>query len=169
MSGQLLTQRNLEDSRAENRALMDASPDMILVLEESGRIVDAFSPDGFSLQVDCKSCLGHGIEEVVPAIGMTSTQLIGQLAEQDVFTCHFRTDGTQGAFHYEIRATRSGQDNTVMLVRDVTQIHRAQTKLKWQAVTFAHIHDAIVVADLKGKVIDWNPVSYTHLTLPTKA
>ena len=157
VSGQLLTQRNLEDSRAENRALMDASPDMILVLEASGRIVDAFSPDGFSLQVDCKSCLGHGIEEVVPAIGMTSSQLIGQLAEQDVFTCHFRADGKQGAFHYEIRATRSGQDNTVMLVRDVTQVHRAQTRLKWQAVTFAHIHDAIVVADLKGKVIDWNP------------
>lgn len=159
VSGQLLTQRNLEDSRAENRAFLDASPDMILVLEQSGRIIDAFLPEGFSLQLDSKSCLGHGIEEVVPAMEMTSSKLIDELEKKDVFTSHFRSEAKQGACHYELRATRSGQDNTVMLVRDVTQIHRAQTKLKWQAVTFAHIHDAIVVADLKGRVIDWNPAA----------
>jgi len=157
VSGQLLAQRKLEDSRAENRALLDASPDMILVLEESGRVVDIFLPDGFSLQVDCKSCLGHEMEGVLPTLGMTSGQLIEELANTDVFTCHFRAEGEHGICHYELRATRSGSENTVMLVRDVTQMHRAQTKLKWQAVTFAHIHDAIIVADLKGRVIDWNP------------
>ena len=157
ISGQLLAQRKLEDSRAENRALLDASPDMILVLEESGRVVDAFLPAGFSLQIDCKLCLGHEMEEVLPALGMTSGELIAELGNADVFTRHFRLEGEHGVLHYELRATRSGSENMVMLVRDVTQMHRVQTKLKWQAVTFAHIHDAIVVADLKGRVIDWNP------------
>ncbi len=157
ISGQLLAQRKLEDSRAENRALLGASPDMILVLEESGRVVDAFLPHGFSLQIDAKSCLGHEMADVLPALGMTAGDLIGELARTDVFTCHFRSEDERGSFHYELRAIRSGADNTVMLVRDVTQMYRVQTKLKWQAVTFAHIHDAIVVADLKGKVIDWNP------------
>ncbi|MCP4850072.1 MAG: PAS domain S-box protein [Verrucomicrobiaceae bacterium] len=157
ISGQLLAQRKLEDSRAENRALLDASPDMTLVLEDSGRVVDVFLPVGFSLQVDSKSCLGHEIEEVLPALGMSSVELIVALGNAEVFTRNFRTEGADGVLHYELRATRSGSGNTVMLVRDVTQMHRAQIKLKWQAVTFTHIHDAIVVADLKGRVIDWNP------------
>ncbi|MFP6874456.1 MAG: PAS domain S-box protein [Verrucomicrobiales bacterium] len=157
ISGQLLAQRKLEDSRAENRALLGASPDMILVLEESGRVVDAFLPERFSLQIDGKSCLGHEMEEVLPALEMTAGDLFGELGRTDVFTCHFRSEDESGSFHYELRATRSGADNMVMLVRDVTQMHKVQTKLKWQAVTFAHIHDAIVVADLRGKVIDWNP------------
>ncbi len=159
ISDQLRAERGLEDSRAENRALFGASPDMILVLDGAARVVELIPPVDFPLQVDRQASLGRELGEVLPDLGVAAEEMSGALAADGVFQHEFRVAGAGGASHFELRAARSGPSNTVVLVRDVSGFHKAQTKLKWQALTFAHIGDAIVVADMKGRIIDWNPAA----------
>lgn len=41
--------------------------------------------------------------------------------------------------------------------RDVSDRHRMEEILRRQARTFEHIFDAVIVMDLDGRVLDWNP------------
>lgn len=166
VSDELMALQGLEDSMAENRALFGASPDLIAVVDDEGRMVDVIPPVDFPLKVDREGALGRELEEVLPEIGMDFKDIASATdaadrgkANERVFTRNFSVDRDKGNLHFEMRASRSGGGNMVLLLKDVSDAQQAQNKLQWQALTFAHIHDAIVVSDMRGRVIDWNPAA----------
>lgn len=50
-------------------------------------------------------------------------------------------------------------DGTAMFFRDVSAERAEETQLKQYWHIFAHMEEAIIVTDLEGNIIDWNPAS----------
>lgn len=75
---------------------------------------------------------------------------------------------------FELRLKPNSQDDTTMLVsfyigkvgdgaavffEDVTATREEERQLKQYRHCFAHMQEAIIVTDLEGRIIDWNPAS----------
>lgn len=50
-------------------------------------------------------------------------------------------------------------DGTAVFFEDVTAAREEEQQLKQYRHCFAHMQEAIIVTDLKGRIIDWNPAS----------
>lgn len=50
-------------------------------------------------------------------------------------------------------------DGAALFFRDVTAMRQEETHLKQYRHVFSHMEEAIIVTDLSGNVIDWNPAS----------
>ncbi len=50
-------------------------------------------------------------------------------------------------------------DGAAMFFRDVTLARREETRLRHYRHVFSHMNEAIIVTDLEGNIIDWNPAS----------
>ncbi|MEH2163336.1 MAG: PAS domain S-box protein [Nostoc sp.] len=42
---------------------------------------------------------------------------------------------------------------------DISQCKQAEASLRWQALTFENMHDGVIITDLTGNIVDWNPVA----------
>ena len=84
--------------------------------------------------------------------------------------------------NFELRLKRKAQDDTTILVsfymgkvgdgaavffEDVTAAREEERQLKQYRHCFAHMQEAIIVTDLKGRIIDWNPASERMLGYET--
>jgi PAS domain S-box-containing protein len=45
------------------------------------------------------------------------------------------------------------------IIRDITDRKRIETQIREQALIFEHIHDGIIMTDLEGNIINWNPAA----------
>lgn len=50
-------------------------------------------------------------------------------------------------------------DGAAMFFRDVTSARKEETRLRHYRHVFSHMNEAIIVTDLEGNIIDWNPAS----------
>lgn len=52
-------------------------------------------------------------------------------------------------------------DGVAIIFRDVTALRQEENQLKQYRHIFSHMQEAIIVTDLDGNIIDWNPASET--------
>ena len=150
---------NLETAEAEKQAIVEASPDLIVVAGPDGTVENVVPPVSFPLHID-HSMEGRPIAEVIPPIADDFAQLVQAAQESGgIGTKEFSVKQEEETLYFECRVARSGARNTVVVIRDITVAKRAELAMRRQALTFASIHDAIIVADLKGRINDWNPAA----------
>ncbi len=71
-----------------------------------------------------------------------------------------RKDGSPVPIESTVRALRDANGRPMGLVgvnRDITERKRAEEVMRRQALIFESIYDAVIVTDLEGRIIDWNP------------
>lgn len=150
-------------SQSRNRALLDAIPDLILVLDGKGLIVNfkaaatlspLFSVEEFS-----------GVKKVTDVLHAEFAQLIlsriepalssGELQRIDY---PFSSGGRQ--FYYEARIVRSGDHEVLTIIQDVTTRKAAEEALRESErkyrTLFEESHDAIYITNREGKFLDFN-------------
>ena len=119
--------------------------------------------------------LGYRPEEVSPTVEWWRNQMhpddrARSLAEDrtyslgvDHFTSEYRVRHRDGHYVYLLdRAvvTRNAEGEVVRRVgwaQDVTDRKRAEVVLRRQATIFENQTDAIIITDLEGRILDWNP------------
>ena len=123
VSAQKLTMQALQQSEARIRALLDASPDMILEISLDGRVINMVPPKGMEKAMPADQFLGKQIDEVFRDVTASQTKFALRRASEsgqiNVFEFESEMGGTLRTM--EARLTPSTPDTVLMMIRDISQ------------------------------------------------
>lgn len=141
-------EKALQKSEAENRALIDAIPDLMFRISKDGLFLDLKGSKDFNLGMLTRECIGKKIWEIFPK----------EVAEQ---TMHYvsralNMGGTQNFDYqlpaegilrdYEARIVVSGNEQVLAIVREITERKAQAAVLEYQA-----LHDSLT--DLPNRTL----------------
>jgi diguanylate cyclase (GGDEF)-like protein/PAS domain S-box-containing protein len=121
----------LREAEARNRVMLDASPDLMFLINRAGEFLD-FEAQDDELYVPPEKIVGSRLRDVMPA-EMTDTALnhIGRaLDSSEIQVFEYRLPAPEGPRDFEARLVVSGTDEVLAVVRDLTERKRVETALK---------------------------------------
>ncbi len=122
--------RELDRSESRNRALLNAIPDLMMRLDRDGNFLDAKDSNDLPLGVSPESLAGRHLSQVFPPIAEIALPKIAAALETgDSQTMTFETVQDGRPQDLEARIVVSGQNQVLMIVRDVTEQSRAAEKV----------------------------------------
>jgi two-component system cell cycle sensor histidine kinase/response regulator CckA len=121
-------ERALEVQEGRARALLRALPDMIFRLDREGHFLDYSGPEGATLRTP-QEFLGQKIDEVLPpAIAQQAVAAIQRsLAAGQAERIEYQMEVAGKLHHYEARLLGYGDGEVLGIVRDVSELVRAQS------------------------------------------
>lgn len=157
-----LTEQGLRRSEARNRAILDAGPDLMFLFNRAGEFLDFRAPDTAELYVPSESIVGSKLADVMPAeVTDKALDLIRRALDSgETQTFEYELPASEGLRQLEARLVKSGADEVLAVVRDITERKRAELALKESEQRFRQLFnqsvDALFVHDEKGKIVDCN-------------
>ena len=98
--------------------LIDALPDVVLVVRRDGRILDSLGGRVFSLELAPDQMIGRQIDEVLPeTVARTLSGSIGRVLKTRKPIERAAEDGDQ---RYEVRLSAHGRERVLAVIRDVS-------------------------------------------------
>ncbi len=165
---QLVRKRTAELDKSEkrNRAIVNALPDLLFVIDGDNRFTDYHHPSGDKANVQPEDLIGKQVQEVLPAV--LAREVVANkakaLATQEVITHHYKLETDKGLRNYEALYVKHAQDEVLLLVRDVTETNKATMAMKESEMKYRTLveqaSDAIFIADFSGRFIVVNPAGY---------
>ncbi|MCB1230848.1 MAG: PAS domain S-box protein, partial [Verrucomicrobiae bacterium] len=154
------TGRGFEQSRAQHRAMLEAIPDLILVLDREGTVTELMPANGGDWRgvVADASWEGRAISEIWPAFAEAAGDRISEaIDEARIRSWRFtETSDDSREVHYSVRVAPCEGDGAVAVVMDVTEEAEARESLVRQGLAFRHLDEAILVTNLRGRITDFN-------------
>lgn len=151
--------QELNDSLRRNNAIMNAIPDIMLVIGEDDRFIDYNNPLGHPTLLKPEEFLGKRVDEVLPDELVPYAHEFKEkaLQQQKVLTHSYTLPGPDGNNrHYEARYSPQSQTEVLVLVRDVTDASDAAERIKESESKYRTLveqaGDAIFIATLKGEI-----------------
>jgi len=138
--------QELQQSEARHRAILQALPDMVFLLDSDLRLLDYHSPDSQQLLVSPEQFVGKTVWEVLPEEVASQTQRAFALAQSTGQTQSFEYSLQHPLFglqYFEARLAPCGDGNTIAVVRDITERKRAEQEI---AATNAQLEQALLRA-----------------------
>lgn len=149
----------LRASEAHNRALIEAVPDVIAVIEADGRIIDVVTQDERLLPCPRDSLAGRFVAELVDAdtAGSIMEHLRRTLAGDSPQTVEFWLPAAVGDRHcFQARSVRYGDRAVLSVIRDITGLERSKEALIEREARYRllleNAADLIVILDPDGTV-----------------
>ena len=133
-----LSLRSLEESERRAHAVLDAIPDNVYRVSLDGTFLDAHAKGrgGYTGRlvypgVEPSSLIGRRIDDVMPEISDVVLEATRRaLATDEIVTVEYQTTEPDGMHDHETRIVRSGDDEVVGIVRDVTERKRQEVDLR---------------------------------------
>jgi PAS domain S-box-containing protein len=150
---------DLEAAREDRRALLRCLPDILVMVDAEAKVIDLLPAANGILVADPVPAIGRPLDEVVPGLQGLSHELVRQTLASQAMSLHpFSSDLGEGFIrHFEARFVVSGEGRCVVVIQDITPIHRERVELEGRAASFAHSPDGLVISDASGQIIDWSP------------
>jgi hypothetical protein len=127
----MLIYRDLRNSEAENRAIVDTVPDLLFRVNRGGIIIDFRKPERMDLYVESAQFLGRSIGDVLPAnVSEAAYPAIEEaLKTNEVVTFEYNLI-LKGQFQYfEGRMIAFSNDEVLVLVRNISERKQAEHQL----------------------------------------
>ena len=142
-------EQELRDSEARNRALVEAIPDMIFVLDTQGVFTDVqISEKSLPLLMPVEEFLGRRIDEVLPPEVVTPARCAMKEAQERgiVATFEYQLSDAGVESYYESRTVYAEPVGFVTLVRDISSRKAAEIALhqrnqEMEQFTYSVSHD----------------------------
>ena len=114
------------------RAMVEAIPDMTLVIDRDGRILDFQPGQSGTTRAVTESPVGRNLSEWVPEnVAHTLMPRVHEaLASDSAQSVFYRLPSVDGDIHFEARLVRCGEDQVMALIRDVTAERRGEEKIR---------------------------------------
>ena len=126
------TRLELAHSVRSLRALLGALPDLIYRMDRDGRYLEAHCGDRSALSSEPEELLGRTVfevlsEECAPGLASEFVESIGRsLDSESLQTLRYELVAGSGPRHFEARFTPSGDDEVLVIVRDMTELERSE-------------------------------------------
>ena len=126
------TKHALQISEARTWALLHAIPDMIFEIASDGTYLSFVPAPGLAPVMPPDQFLGKKVQETMPQpVAHEAMQAIKQaLHTGQVQTFEYQLPTVEGTRDYEARTVASGENATLILVRDITKRKRAENALR---------------------------------------
>jgi len=126
------TAEALRESESKNRAILDALPDMMFVMDEHGTYLDWYANDRRNLYVPPEQFLGKKIDEILPA---NVSQQCGQAFERVLASgrparIEYSLNIEGEARYFETRIVRCKDRKLLSIARDISELKRAEIELQ---------------------------------------
>jgi len=159
-------QQKLKVSEIRNRRPLETTQDGVLVLEaDTGKIIDVNPSLIEMLSYSRKEFLGKQLwkidlfKEILP-----NKHAFKQLHEKKYMRHEHLPLKTRDGKSIDVEFVSytylaNGREVIHCNIRDITERKRAEEELRKQALIYENIHDSIIVVDLEGNIISWNPAT----------
>jgi two-component sensor histidine kinase len=145
--------RSTEQLRTSERraaAFLDAIPDVIFRVTRDGSILDARSPGQLPLLETANDLVGRDSEHILPLYSFISPELFdtafaavgAALDSGEPQSLAFSVDTESGRRYYEERFVASGENEVIVLVREVTDLKKAE-EARRKEVLLKEIHHRV--------------------------
>lgn len=150
----------LRESESRQRAVLSALPDLMLLRDGKG----IYSPDPVLLipPGELKSEMTRE-QYAWSLMAQFEPHFDAALEKGEVQVQEYSIPFVEMTRYFEARIAPCGVDQTVTIVRDITERNEAQSQLTLQSAALEAAANAIVILDQDGGIIWVNP-SYTELT-----
>ncbi len=148
----------LRASEARQRALLEAIPDMIFVMNRSAYVLDCKIPTGTKLKVKQEEIIGQHAAALLPE--PVSSQIMDAIAMIQVgekmrtFQVEIRI-GRSLEYNFEVRLTPGEAEQVLALVRDITEAVQSEKRMEQQRVFLRQVIDInpnlIFAKDVEGR------------------
>ncbi|MBU0966788.1 MAG: PAS domain S-box protein [Proteobacteria bacterium] len=127
----LLMYRDLRMSEAENRAIVNAVPDLLFRVHKDGIITDFRKPESMELYVSPEQFLGKAIIDVLPPdVSQAATAAIEKaLNTKEVATFEYDLEIKKQRRYFEGRVVALSSEEALTVVRDITIRKQAEDAL----------------------------------------
>jgi PAS domain S-box-containing protein len=121
----------LRESESKNRAILEALPDVMFLLDKHGVCLDYHAKSPGSLHVPPEKFLGKSLQEVLPPeLAQVFALKLEEAAQSDhPVILEYALPGSGGECFYEARIARCADDKFLSVVRDVTVAKKAEGAL----------------------------------------
>jgi diguanylate cyclase (GGDEF)-like protein/PAS domain S-box-containing protein len=125
-------QNALTNSETRQRAILNAIPDLMLLLNSKGEVIDYFTSSEDFLSLSPESFVGKAIEKIYPAaVAKKITSLIKKTLQTGQVQLHeygIQLSGEEKSF--EARISACGPDTAVTIIRDITEDRKNDEALR---------------------------------------
>lgn len=130
-------EHRLRSSYATNRALLGALPDLLLRIRRDGTIVNYHASDTKLLWADPNDFLGEHLSQFLPQelADRTQAAVARALDERSLQSLEYQLTVNDSLRYWEARISASAADETIVIIRDITEEQQAEIALQ-QSRTF---------------------------------
>ncbi|MBA4116038.1 MAG: PAS domain S-box protein [Rubrobacter sp.] len=148
ITGRKRSEEEIRNSAARNKAILETSPDLVFLFNRAGELLDfEAAAKEAQLYVPTEGIIGRKLGDMMPTeIAETALHSIARALDTgEMQVYEYGLPGQDGPRDFEARLVKSGTDEVLSIVRDVTERKRTERTLRRserslaQAQRIAHI------------------------------
>ena len=125
-------EKELAESSVKNQALIKAIPDLLIRMDRMGTFLDMEPSDEFPAMRQREEVIGKRMADVMPdSVALPGMDSIRRALETgEIQMLEYQLTMPDGVHDYEARFTCSGDDEVLLVIRDITRRKQADAELQ---------------------------------------
>lgn len=158
ISNRILLEKALKTKHAKNKALLEALPDTMIVLDLDGNYLDFNSPKSQNLFKNPENIIGKNIKNTLPneIYKKTKKTIESTIQKKHIHLLEYKINDSD---YYEARIVPLNNHNVLAIIRDVTEKKKAEHTLEIRNRALAAVGNSIIIVDAQKQ--DY-PIIYTN-------
>ncbi len=148
----------LRKSEALNQALINVIPDSLARVNAEGRYLYVKIPPDMPSFMSEEEMVGKHMRDVMPPEtvdgALETVRRVIESGQAEEVEYPIEIEGQQ--CFIEARLVQSGPNEALIISRDVTERHRTEEQLRYQAQLLASMSDVVFSVDNESRILSWN-------------
>jgi len=125
------TEEQLKESEARNQAILSALPDLLFQIKKDGTFISYYAGNENALYAKPDESTNKNIKEVLPEdLASRSIKSIKEAIKTGkIVSFEYQLFSKDEIRDWEARFTKSGKDTAIVLIRDITEMKKAQREI----------------------------------------